>query len=49
MSNLTWILGFITLIVLLVSPGGFIGGSLQLALVVATAISALRDVGATDD
>lgn len=44
MSNLTWILGFFTVIVLLFSPGGFVGGSFQLILVMALAISIIRDV-----
>lgn len=49
MSNLTYILGFITVLVLLFSPGGFVGGSLQLILVMAVAISAIRDMKEEDE
>lgn len=44
MSNLTYILGFITVLVLIFSPGGFIGGSIQLILVMAVAISVIKDM-----
>lgn len=44
MSNLTYILGFFTVLILLFSPGGFIGGTIQLVLVMALAISVIRDM-----
>lgn len=44
MSNRTYILGFITLIVLLFSPGGFFGASIQLVLVIGVAISIVKDM-----
>jgi hypothetical protein len=43
MSNLTYILGFLTVLILLFSPGGFIGGSLQMMLVIALAVSIIKD------
>lgn len=47
LSKLTLWLGAITVLVLLFSPGGFIGASVQLLAVLALAISVLRD--ARDD
>lgn len=49
MSNTSWILAFITFIALMFSPSGFVGASLQLMLVMAVAVSVLKDMKEEDE
>lgn len=49
MSKRTLILCLVAGLALLISPGGVIGGSLQLALVATAGISAIKDFDEDDD